>query len=49
MGYKDRLYNARDAGQKDPEIPPLPDEVVDQTSQIYMKLFEMITGQKFRS
>jgi phosphoribosylaminoimidazole-succinocarboxamide synthase len=48
-GYKDLLYNARDAGQKEPEIPPLPDEVVGQTSQIYIKLFERITGQKFRS
>jgi len=47
IGYEDRLYDARDTGSPEPEIPPLPDDVIDQTSQIYTKLFEMITGEKF--
>ena len=46
-GYKDLLYNARDAGQNEPPIPALPPEVVQETSRIYIKLFEMITGEKF--
>lgn len=47
IGYKDRLYDARNTGSPEPEIPPLPDDVIDQTSQIYTRLFEMITGEKF--
>ncbi len=46
-GYKDQLYAARDAGRNDPPIPALPPEVVQETSKIYIKLFEMITGEKF--
>ncbi|MDQ1262094.1 MAG: phosphoribosylaminoimidazole-succinocarboxamide synthase [Euryarchaeota archaeon] len=46
-GYKDLLYAARDAGQNDLPIPALPPVVVQETSRIYIKLFEMITGEKF--
>jgi phosphoribosylaminoimidazole-succinocarboxamide synthase len=46
-GYKDQLYAARDAGLAEPPIPTLPQDVVDETSRIYIKLFEMITGEKF--
>ncbi|MDD1758202.1 MAG: phosphoribosylaminoimidazolesuccinocarboxamide synthase [Methanotrichaceae archaeon] len=48
IGYKDRLYNARASGESEPEIPPMPNEVIDQTSKIYIKLFEMITGEGFQ-
>lgn len=47
-GYKDLLYAARDAGRAEPPIPALPAEVVNETSRIYIKLFEMITGEKFK-
>lgn len=47
-GYKDLLYAARDAGRAEPPIPALPPEVVNETSRIYIKLFEMITGEKFK-
>ncbi|MCX6669629.1 MAG: phosphoribosylaminoimidazolesuccinocarboxamide synthase [Methanothrix sp.] len=47
-GYKDRLYDARDAGREEPPIPALPPELVDETSRIYIKLFEMITGETFK-
>ncbi|OYV10488.1 MAG: phosphoribosylaminoimidazole-succinocarboxamide synthase [Methanosaeta sp. NSP1] len=47
-GYKDRLYAARDAGQPEPAIPALPPEVVAETSRIYIRLFEMITGESFQ-
>jgi len=47
-GYKDRLYAAREAGEEEPPIPALPDDVVAETSRIYIKLYEMITGEKFQ-
>jgi len=46
-GYKDLLYAARGAGGSEPPIPALPPDVVNETSRIYIKLFEMITGEKF--
>jgi phosphoribosylaminoimidazole-succinocarboxamide synthase len=47
-GYKDQLYEARDAGREEPPIPALPSPVVEETGRIYIKLFEMITGEKFK-
>jgi phosphoribosylaminoimidazole-succinocarboxamide synthase len=46
-GYKKRLYDCRAAGMEEPPIPPLPPEVVEKTSKIYISLFERITGQSF--
>jgi phosphoribosylaminoimidazole-succinocarboxamide synthase len=47
-GYKDELYSSRSKGQAEPYIPGLPLEVIDQTSKIYVKLYEMITGESFK-
>jgi len=47
-GYKDQLYDARNAGREENPIPALPPEVVEETCMIYIKLFEMITGEKFK-
>ncbi len=47
-GYKDQLYHARAAGLVEPAIPALPSEVVEEAGKIYIKLFEMITGEKFK-
>ncbi len=49
IGYKDRLYGARERKEVEPEIPALPEDVIGQTSEIYIRLFEMITGEKFKS
>jgi phosphoribosylaminoimidazole-succinocarboxamide synthase len=49
IGYKDRLYGARERKEAEPDIPALPEDVIGQTSKIYIKLFEMITGEKFES
>ena len=46
-GYKDLLYGARASGLPEPPIPALPAEVVRETSRIYIRLFERITGEKF--
>jgi phosphoribosylaminoimidazole-succinocarboxamide synthase len=48
-GYHEQLMNAREAGLNEPPIPPLPQEVILQVSEIYIKLFEGLTGEAFRS
>jgi len=41
------LKAARDAGTQDPPIPALPQEVVDQTEELYASMFERLTSQTF--
>jgi phosphoribosylaminoimidazole-succinocarboxamide synthase len=48
MGYHEALYKARREGKPEPDIPPLPHDKVEETSGIYIKLFERLTGEKFR-
>jgi phosphoribosylaminoimidazole-succinocarboxamide synthase len=48
-GYHDQLMKARKTGQNEPPIPPLPRDVIEQVSEIYIKLFEDLTGESFRS
>ena len=47
-GYFDALENARKARQPEPDIPALPRDLVERTSDLYLKAFERITGEKFR-
>lgn len=47
-GYHKALYAAREKGLPEPAIPALPQEMVDQTSKVYVELFEQLTGEKFR-
>lgn len=47
IGYHKKLYSARDSGSPEPDIPPLPVDMVKKTSDLYMKMFERITGQKW--
>ncbi len=46
-GYHDELMKARRAGEPEPEIPPLPGPVIEETTRIYGELFELITGEDF--
>ena len=46
-GYHERLMNARDANQAEPDIPPLPENVTSQVSELYINLFERLTGLDF--
>ena len=48
-GYHDMLMRARSEGLEEPPIPPLPEDMIKQVSETYIKLFEDITGQSFRS
>jgi len=47
-GYHDLLMNARKKGSDEPRIPALPKEMIKQVSEIYIELFEDITGQSFK-
>ena len=46
-GYHKALYDARDAGKPEPDIPALPQEVIDRVSKLYVDMYERITGEKF--
>ncbi len=46
-GYHEKLMEARDAGKKEPDIPALPQDIIDRTSGLYVSMFERITGEKF--
>ena len=48
IGYHQRLMEAREAGKPEPDIPPLPADVAKQVSELYVGLFERLTGEKFR-
>ncbi len=47
IGYHKELYAARERGEKEPEIPALPEEMIEKTSKLYMSMFERITGEKW--
>jgi phosphoribosylaminoimidazole-succinocarboxamide synthase len=46
-GYHKELMDARDAGLKEPDIPALPQDVIDRVSKLYVDMFERITGERF--
>jgi phosphoribosylaminoimidazole-succinocarboxamide synthase len=48
IGYHKALMEARTAGRAEPDIPPLPADITKQVSDLYVNLFERITGEKFR-
>jgi len=47
-GYFDALEAARKAKQAEPDIPALPMELVEKTSDLYVDAYERITGERFR-
>ena len=46
-GYYDTLESARKKEESEPPIPPLPDDMVKKTSELYVNMFERITGESF--
>jgi phosphoribosylaminoimidazole-succinocarboxamide synthase len=48
IGYYAKLMKARKNATEEPPIPPLPNTIIQRVSQIYIDLFEDLTGQKFR-
>ncbi len=47
IGYHKELYLARENKKEEPQIPSLPDDIVKKTSDLYVTMFERITGQKW--
>jgi phosphoribosylaminoimidazole-succinocarboxamide synthase len=47
IGYHERLNKARKHGEPEPDIPPLPQSKVEEVSQLYIDMYEKLTGQKF--
>ena len=47
-GYHKALMDARAAKTPEPDIPALPADVTRQVSDLYVGLFERLTGEKFR-
>ena len=47
-GYHDRLMRARREGREEPPIPPLPPEMLEIVSNVYIRLFDDLTGERFR-
>ncbi len=45
--YHEALMEAREAGQAEPDIPELPPQMIEDTAELYAKLFERMTGQGF--
>jgi phosphoribosylaminoimidazole-succinocarboxamide synthase len=46
-GHHQELYKARQNGTEEPPIPALPQEIIDQTSDLYATMFTRLTGQEF--
>ena len=47
-GYHARLYEAREKGLPEPAIPALPPDVLAQVRDLYVSMFERLTGEAFR-
>jgi len=47
-GYHKALTDARNAERPEPDIPPLPADVLKEVSDLYVSLFERLTGEPFR-
>lgn len=47
-GYYDELMEARMQRRPEPPIPPLPDAEVEKISELYIEMFERLTGESFR-
>ena len=47
-GYYDKLMKARKAGEPEPNIPALSASEVKKVTELYIEMFERITGESFR-
>ncbi|MCK5698784.1 MAG: phosphoribosylaminoimidazolesuccinocarboxamide synthase [Candidatus Aenigmarchaeota archaeon] len=45
-GYFSELEDARAKGLPEPDIPALPPDVIAQTTELYVRMYERITGRK---
>ncbi len=47
IGYHDELYEAREKGLPEPDIPPLPDNIREETEKLYRTMYTRITGNEW--
>lgn len=47
IGYHQELYSARENNKPEPEIPSLPGDMIQKTSDLYIDMYQRITGQKW--
>ncbi len=47
-GYYDKLTEARKMGRPEPKIPALPEAKIREVSELYIDMFERITGESYR-
>ncbi|MCD6512424.1 MAG: phosphoribosylaminoimidazolesuccinocarboxamide synthase [Thermoplasmata archaeon] len=45
-GYYEELKKARNEGKEEPAIPPLPENIANEISNLYVSLYEKLTNQK---
>ena len=43
-GHYNELYRARQTESPEPPIPPLPEEIIASTAELYASMFERLTG-----
>jgi phosphoribosylaminoimidazole-succinocarboxamide synthase len=48
LGYYDKLAEARKMGKGEPRIPSLPESKINEISDLYIEMFERITGESYR-
>ena len=46
-GHQAELESARNENREDPPIPALPDNIVQQTAELYSSMYERLTSNKF--
>ncbi|MDD1772951.1 MAG: phosphoribosylaminoimidazolesuccinocarboxamide synthase [Methanomassiliicoccales archaeon] len=46
-GYHEALYKARKEHRPEPDIPALPNDVVEKVSRLYIEMYERMTGERF--
>ena len=48
LGYYDKLMEARKMGKAEPKIPSLSETKIKEISELYIDMFERITGESYR-
>ncbi len=48
LGYYDKLVEARKTGKAEPKIPSLPEAKIKEISDLYIDMFERITGESYK-
>jgi phosphoribosylaminoimidazole-succinocarboxamide synthase len=48
LGYYDKLMEARKMGKVEPKIPSLPEAKIKEISELYIDMFERITGESYK-